>query len=138
MMSQSTIPIGIAVVEREGAFLIGRRGPDGPLPDLDEFPGGKCLPGESFCDCACRECFEETGLRVVAKELLLCRLFDYPYCRIELHFWHCRLADEASFVQLEFPFRWVRREDLAALSLPEANAPLVQLLMSHQNENEGR
>jgi 8-oxo-dGTP diphosphatase len=124
------VPIGIAVVEHNGTYLVGRRGTDGPLPGLDEFPGGKCRLDEPPRECACRECLEETGMRVEPVELILNRQFDYPHATIDLFFWRCRLRDEADFSKVREPFRWVQGKALAELSFPEANAPLIERLIA--------
>ena len=83
-MPSRAIPIGIAVVERDGCYLVGRRGSGGPLAGRDEFPGGKCRPGESPQTCAVRECLEETGITVSADTLLLERTFAYSHADVEL------------------------------------------------------
>ena len=124
------VPIGIAVVEREGCYLVGVRGPGGPLPGYSEFPGGKCEPGESPADCACRECLEETGLEVVAEELLLRRTFAYAHAVVDLHFWRCRPADAARVRREHCGYRWAAASELRSLRFPEANAPLIERLAS--------
>ena len=56
------VGIGVIVV-KDGKILIGRR-----LGSYDKgtwhFPGGKLEFGESFEECAKRETFEETGIRI--------------------------------------------------------------------------
>lgn len=119
--------IGIAVVLHQGACLVGIRGPDGPLAGFAEFPGGKCLVGESPDDCAIRECLEETHLRVVVDRLLLRREFCYPHATVDLHFFQCHPA--ASPVPGDCNrFRWIPVAELADLKFPEANAPVLELL----------
>jgi mutator protein MutT len=122
--------IGIAVVELAGEYLVGTRGPDGPLPGCAEFPGGKCLPDETPRDCAIRECREETGLAVIAERLLLNCRFDYPHGPVELHFWLCRPADPSQRADAHHGFRWVPAEQLNTLPFPAANAALLELLRS--------
>ena len=113
------VPIGIAVVERSDAYLVGIR-PDGvPLAGYAEFPGGKCEAGETPEACAVRECREETGLAVEPGELLERRTWDYPHGRVELSFVLCRPVGDA---EPKGTVRWVPRADLAGLRFPEANA----------------
>jgi mutator protein MutT len=119
------LPIGIAVVERDGRYLVGVR-PDGtPLDGYAEFPGGKCEPGEPPDACAVRECREEAGLDVEPVRLLDRRTWDYPHARVELSFFLCRPID-AKLPAAQF--RWVSREELAALRFPEANAVVMKSL----------
>jgi len=123
----TAIPIGIAVVERDGRYLVGTR-PDGvPLAGYAEFPGGKCEPGETPEACAVRECREETGLVVEPVELLERRTWDYPHGRVELSFALCRPVDGS---EPAAPFRWVPRAELAGLRFPEANAAVVGRLVA--------
>ena len=127
-MSSAVTRIGVAVVEADGCYLVGVRGPDGPLAGYDEFPGGKLLPQESPEEGACRECLEEAGIAVRAERLLLRRQFDYPHGSVDLHFWLCRLRNEADAAAVQGGFRWVPAGELSGLRFPEANAPIVRML----------
>jgi len=120
-------PIGIAVVEQGGCYLVGRRGPDRPLAGLSEFPGGKCRPNESPRDCALRECREETGLEVTATAELCRTTHRYSHGTVELHFWLCRPADETA-VDNESGFDWVPADQLAKQRFPDGNARVLEIL----------
>lgn len=126
--SQAPTLIGIAVVEHQGKFLVGRRPLDAPLAGQSEFPGGKCLSGETTGLCARRECLEETGLQVVNVDLLMRRTFVYPHGSVDLSFWLCRPVDSAAVQEDHQGYRWVPRSELQSLDFPEANAPLVAVL----------
>lgn len=126
--SQTAVPIGVAVVEHQGQFLVGRRSADSPLPGLAEFPGGKCQPGESSGVCARRECLEETGLQVATVDLLMRRTFTYPHATLDLSFWLCRPVEQALVAEEHQGYHWIPRAELASLNFPEANLPLVEVL----------
>ncbi|OAI56931.1 hypothetical protein AYO47_08500, partial [Planctomyces sp. SCGC AG-212-M04] len=119
--------VAIAVVESDGAFLVGVRGDDGPLPGYHEFPGGKLNHDESPRAAAVRECEEETGLTVTADETLFECTHDYPHGRIELTFVLCRPVARGRPAALG-RFEWRTSSELASLKFPEANAPVVKLL----------
>ncbi len=119
-------PIAIAVVRRGNLFLVGERGPAGPLPGHAEFSGGKCLPAETAEECVVREVREETGLEVKVLRLRREVRHDYPHGRLRLLFFDCAPITEAEPAS---PFRWVRREDLARLSFPEANRAVIAELL---------
>jgi len=127
-MPTAATPIGIAVVENDGQYLVGVRGPNSPLAGLAEFPGGKCHPGETPQDCVVRECLEETGLMVVPLRLLLNRQFEYEHDTVELHFWICRPADANSVAADHCGFRWVSASALVSQNFPAGNAPVISLL----------
>lgn len=128
-MSDTPKRIGIAVVEHTGCYLIGIRGPDGPLRGYAEFPGGKCLPDESPEDCAVRECLEESHLPITIERLLLRRQFTYPHATVDLHFFLCHPREDSAVRQDHNGFRWIPAHELPQLKLPEANAPVVALLV---------
>lgn len=121
--------IGIAIVEQAGQFLVGIRPAGVDLAGCSEFPGGKCLPGESPQACAERECLEETGLPVRAVELLLNRKFEYPHGTFDLHFWRCEPVDPSQVAEGHLGFEWVPRHELTSRVFPEGNMPVVRLLM---------
>ncbi len=129
MNEQAAIRVGLAVVADGDRYLVGIRGPGGPLPGKAEFPGGKCHPGESPRECAVRECREETGLAVQPIEPLLMVRHQYEHGVVELHFWACRLAADASPAAVLNGFRWIPRAELPTMPFPEANAGVLKMLM---------
>lgn len=127
-MSSDVTRVGIAVVEHRGRFLVGFRSADSALPGDAEFPGGKCLEGESAAQCARRECLEETGLAVRNVDLLMHREFNYPHGSVDLEFWLCHPVDAEAVREDHHGYRWFRRDELSALRFPEANQPLIVFL----------
>ena len=57
---------GVAIIDNDGRILLGRRRDDGTWC----LPGGRLEPGESFADCARRECLEELGWEVELAEVI--------------------------------------------------------------------
>lgn len=132
MTARKTNRIGIAVVEHQRQFLIGIRAASSPLAGYHEFPGGKCEPGEAPEACAVRECREETGLAVRPLKELLYVEHQYDHADVLLHFWLCQPEQPASdLIHQELQgFRWFPKADLSEMKFPEANAPLIDLLIS--------
>ena len=122
----AAVPIGIAVVERDGSYLVGVRPEGTPLAGYAEFPGGKCEPAEPPIACAVRECAEETGLAVEPLWVLDVVTWEYPHGTVELHFVHCRPA--LATAEPAPPFRWVPRQELATMRFPEANGTVLRAL----------
>jgi len=121
-------PIGIAVVGWSGRFLVGIRDDEGSLPGCAEFPGGKCHPGESPRDAACRECREEAGLDVTPIRLLHNHVWTYPHDTVDLHFWLCRPTDPQAVTHDHHGFGWHSAADLPVLNFPEANREVIEVL----------
>jgi 8-oxo-dGTP diphosphatase len=126
--------IGIAIVEHDGKYLVGTRGPDVSLPGYSEFPGGKCEPSESPCECACRECHEETGLVVEPVELLLNVQHTYDHDAVDLHFWRCRPINAETVSDNHNGHRWVQANELPSLRFPEANSSVIANLATSSSD----
>jgi 8-oxo-dGTP diphosphatase len=134
-MLDSRIPIAIAVVEREGFFLVGKRPAGAPLAGLCEFPGGKVHASETPEAAAVRECLEETDLAVrIVGEYPVVR-HDYEHDRVELHFFRC-LPVDAGCSPRE-PFRWVTVAELAELQFPEANRAVLDQIIAAERSSRG-
>ncbi len=118
--------VAVAVVRKGSSVLVGRRGDEGPLPGLAEFPGGKCLPDESPQQCAVRECREETGLIVAVRQRIEEVEHVYPHGRLRIVFFLCEPLEDS---EPRPPFQWIPMSDLASLPFPEANRLLLKKLL---------
>jgi 8-oxo-dGTP diphosphatase len=131
MMPSAPTQIAIAVVERNGYFLVGERPVGKPLAGYAEFPGGRVEGGETPEQAAVRECLEETGLSVAVARLYDNCHHDYEHDRVHLHFFACRSV--GADTEPHAPFRWVPRADLKTLKFPEANQSLLSMLIEAEN-----
>jgi mutator protein MutT len=122
-----TIIVTAAVVERAGCFLVTKRQKGVHLEGYWEFPGGKCNPAEPLTDCLARELAEELDVAVHIGEEIFATTHVYPNRSVELHFFRCDLLG-APRPLLGQEMRWVRRDDLAALEFPPADAELIRIL----------
>jgi mutator protein MutT len=121
------IVVTAAVIERDGRILVTRR-PDGVhLAGLWEFPGGKCGHAEPLTRCLEREILEELGTPCRVGPEVFTITHEYPERTVELHFFECALDGEPRPL-INQEMRWVRREDLAALDFPAADAALIEAL----------
>lgn len=113
---------------REGRLLLTRRPAGAHLAGLWEFPGGKREPGESWEQCLARELREELGIEVRVLDCVFDHTHAYPDRTIRLRFYRCRLerGEPAGLDGQEL--LWARREDLAGLEFPPADASLIERL----------
>ena len=123
----TTIVVTAAVVEREGRFLVTRRQRGVHLEGYWEFPGGKCDPAEPLAACLVRELREELDVEAAVGDELFTTTHAYPERRVELHFFRCDLVGTPQPQQAQ-EMRWVRREELDALTFPPADAELIAIL----------
>jgi mutator protein MutT len=119
--------VAAAVVEIDGRFLVTRRQTGVHLEGFWEFPGGKCDQDEPLAVCLARELLEELDVPSRVGGELFTTTHTYPERSVELHFFRCELLGEPR-PQLGQEMRWVRREDLASLEFPPADAELIRLL----------
>ena len=118
-----------AVVRRGKRLLLATRPPGTHLAGKWEFPGGKCLPGETFEACIVREIREELGVAMLAPMLLCDLLHAYPTKTIRLHFLLGELAPDAVPHGHEGQeCGWFTHPELRDLDLAGADAEFVRLL----------
>jgi mutator protein MutT len=118
-------PVGIALVERDGHYLVRQRPPGSAMAGYWEFPGGKCEPGESPAAATVRECSEEIGLDVVVVALRREVEHRYPHGWVLLSYYDCTTRRAGAEPDASTGFRWVRGDALARLQFPEANEPIL-------------
>jgi len=110
------------------AVLIARRPDNAHQGGLWEFPGGKCLPGETPERCAVRETWEETGLAVFVLETWPVIAHAYPDRAVTLHPLLCRARTADALPLASVEICWVAPSALDSYAFPPANAPLIARL----------
>jgi 8-oxo-dGTP diphosphatase len=126
-VTHTPLIVTAAVIERDGHFFMTRRLKDTHLAGMWEFPGGKCDADESLTDCLERELIEELGTRAVIGREIFTVEHAYPERTVRLHFFATTLLDEPKPL-LGQEMRWVSRDELRQLQLPDADRGLVELL----------
>jgi 8-oxo-dGTP diphosphatase len=121
------IVVTAAVIDIDGRYLVTRRQQGVHLEGFWEFPGGKCDRDETLKDCLARELLEELDVPSRIGEELFTTTHAYPDRSVEIHFFSCELLGEPR-AALGQEMRWVRREDLATLEFPPADAELIEIL----------
>ena len=123
----AAIVVTAAVIEVDGRFLVTRRHRGTHLEGCWEFPGGKCDADETLQACLARELVEELDVTARIGDEVFTTTHAYPDRSLELHFFRCELLGEPRPV-LDQEMQWVRREDLATLEFPPADAELIEIL----------
>jgi 8-oxo-dGTP diphosphatase len=126
--ARKLVEVAIAIVfnRSSGELLICRRKADVVLGGYWEFPGGKCDPGESPSQCACREVEEETGLTVRVLQALPVIEHEYPHARVRLNPFICEhIAGEVELRDIA-DARWIPPERVHDYRFPEANGSLLE------------
>ena len=127
-LMKKEIIAAIAIIEKDGLYLIAQRKPGDTLGLYWEFPGGKCEEGETLEECLLREIKEELGITIQIHKKGEVLRAENAGKRVLLHSFYC--SHEAGTPQtLEcHDFRWVRAEELGQFRFPPANERLTQKL----------
>lgn len=116
--------VALAIIEKDGKFLIARRKAEGAFASLWELPGGKCRKGEDPASCLVREVREETGLEVCAETSAGITEHAYSGLTVELHAFFCRvLSGEARALESQ-AVAWIDWDAIPDYSFPAANREL--------------
>jgi mutator protein MutT len=125
--NKTLVTVVAAIIETGDTVLITRRLRGTHLEGMWEFPGGKVDAGETHAAALRREIREELAADVAVHELVLSTTHHYPERSVALHFYRCTLRGDARAL-LGQEMRWARRNELAALEFPPADAELIELL----------
>jgi len=116
----------VAVVEKNGRFLIQKRPPKGLLADLWEFPGGKRKEGETLEEALQREIKEELQSEVLDEKLLIKVSHAYTQYQVSLYAFQCRLAKDPS--PSKNRLRWITLQGLRSYPFPSGSAKIIKFL----------
>jgi A/G-specific adenine glycosylase len=116
----------VAIIARDGRYLIQQRADKGLLAGLWEFPGGKVEPGESLTAALKREVREEVGVEVRILRRLATVPHAYTRFRVNLHPFVCALRDPVFEPGLRR--RWVTLAAIGRYPLPSGSVRIVDIL----------
>lgn len=120
------IPVVAAVIQRGGAYLVGRRPPHKRHGGLWEFPGGKLGDGEDLFAAAARELDEELGMEALRAGPTLYQRRD-PGAPFLIHFLEVEARGEPVPTE-HTEVRWCTPAELAALPLAPSDADFASWL----------
>ncbi len=118
----------VAVIERDGELLIGKRPPGGMLAGLWEFPGGTLGSGETHQTALARSCRETLGIEVKAGGLIATVKHAYTHLRVTLNVYRCNLRQGEPTPTTHTELRWATRSELSDYPFPKGNLKFIGLL----------
>ncbi len=128
-MPKKRIRVVAAEIERDGHYLITQRRPEGVLPLLWEFPGGRVECGESDPEALARELGENLHANVKIVEEVLSVEREYDAYIIDFHVYRCDLLDCQAQPRKVHDLRWVTVAELEQYEFPAADQCTVDLLL---------
>ena len=123
-----------AVIEKDGHIMIAKRKQGWHDAGKWEFPGGTLEEGETHEQCLKRELLEELEIITDVGDLICTSEYSYtPDWTIRLY--ACRTTVISGVFNLNDhdEIRWVQPSELAEYDFPEADKPIVDLLMKENS-----
>jgi mutator protein MutT len=120
--------VAVALVCRNGRWLVARRKPHVHLGGFWEFPGGKCRAGETAAQAALRELHEECAVEAIAERELPAITHEYEERIVRLLPVICRWQAGEGLPLGNQECRWVATAELAGLEMPAVNAGILREL----------
>ena len=126
--------VAVAIIEKDGAILIGKRKWGTQFVGSWEFPGGTVEEGETPEECLRRELEEELAVPAEIGELFCVTEHTYePGWTIRLLAYRVRVTSDRFVLSDHDEIRWVRPEELTGYRFPDADEPIVELLANKNN-----
>ncbi len=124
------IDVAIAIVRRDGLWLVAKRHVDAHLGGLWEFPGGKLHDGESAADAALRELMEECLVTARAVRELPSVQQAYDDRTVRIHPLLCDWVEGEALPVGNEVCRWVTSDELVALDMPALNGSIIRAALA--------
>ncbi len=126
-MTRQILVVG-AVIVKDGLVLCAQRGPQGSLPGLWEFPGGKIEQDESPAAALEREIREELECIVEVGSEITTTTHAYDFGDVTLTTFYCSLLAGTPTLTEHVAIKWLRPGELDTIPWAPADIPAVDLI----------
>ena len=123
-----------ALLWRGERFLICQRPAHKTRGLLWEFVGGKVEPGETKEAALARECMEELGVEVRAKDVFMRLVHRYPDMTVDLTLFNAELVRGTPQLLEHADFKWITTDEIDNYDFCPAD---VEILAKLKGEDEG-
>ncbi|MBQ7976408.1 MAG: (deoxy)nucleoside triphosphate pyrophosphohydrolase [Clostridia bacterium] len=122
------IKVVAAVIEKDGRYLLCKRGPGGNCAFLWEFPGGKIEEGEAPNEALIREIREELCIEILPSTVFCEYPYSYPDKDIYFYFIRAQIISGEINPLFHSEIRWLLPEELDSLDYCPADLSTVEKL----------
>ena len=119
-----------AVILEDDRVLCVQRGPDGSLPGMWEFPGGKIEPDESPVEALRREISEELLCDIAVGEHVTTTAYEYEFGVVHLTTYYCDIINGTPELTEHAALRWLAPRELDQLEWAPADIPAVEVIQA--------
>lgn len=118
-----------AVIVKDGQILCAQRGPNGSLPNMWEFPGGKIEEGETPRGALVREITEELECQVEVGDEVETTRHEYDFGVVTLTTFFCTLMNSGTPNLTEHAsVQWLPPQELGTLDWAPADIPAIEMI----------
>jgi len=129
------LDIALALVVRDGLWLVARRKPHAHLGGLWEFPGGKRVADETPSQAAIRELLEECAVDATPLYVLDIVTCEYADRCARLTPVICAWTSGEPQALSADVCRWVSTEELLRLDMPPVNAAIIRAALERLGDD---
>ena len=122
------IKVVAAIIEKDGRYLVCKRGPGGNCPFLFEFPGGKIEEGETPFEAITREIKEELSADILPTEIFEEYEYSYPEKDIYFYFIKAKLLSKEILPTFHTEIKWLLPAELETVEYSPADLRTVKKL----------
>jgi A/G-specific adenine glycosylase len=131
--SRPLFDVSVALLWRDGRFLVTRRPSEGLLGGLWELPGGKWESGEEAEGALRRELREELGVEVEISESHTVIRHGYTHFEVRLHPFSCSAIDGRE-PRSELPMQWISPSEIKGLAFPKGSLKIFDSVFQEQSK----
>ncbi|HOZ45929.1 MAG TPA: A/G-specific adenine glycosylase [Candidatus Hydrogenedentes bacterium] len=118
----------VAIIVRNGRYLLARRPPRGLLGGLWEFPAAAIAPGETHTAALERAARDLLAVEIRPSGLVATINHTYSHLRVTLHAYRCSLLAGRPSPRFHTETRWVALAHIDRYAIPRANHRLLAAL----------
>lgn len=118
----------VAVISKNGRYLLAKRPDKGLLGGMWEFPGGPVVPGETHQTALERVLRDEFGVAVKPGGLVAVVKHAYSHFKVTLNVYRCEWLTGAPKPAGHSEAKWIARSRFTELAFPKANHKFLDLV----------
>lgn len=128
-MQNKTVNVAIAIIKKNGKYLVGWRDKQKHQGGCYEFIGGKVEENETPIQALKRECFEEINITITQQTYLKKKIHHYDKVSVVLHIYQVTQFSGKPLPKEGQTLHWVDELELIKLQMPKANDDIKRLAL---------